>query len=211
MQKQWENWLKKQVSPATGGFVPPGLPGHSPDIGLPFDPEGLLSTLPSIVNVLGGYLVGKYIIDGGLNFEKLSKLMLVGVSLLVLAYLWDFSFPVNKKLWTSSFVILTIGFDILLLSALIYFVDLKEKPINFKFFEIFGMNSLFIYLLSEYLAIGMRFIRMSEDTSLYRFVYLIGFSWIDPYYGAFAFALVFMFLCWAAGWWLDRKKIYIKV
>jgi predicted acyltransferase len=179
--------------------------------GIPFDPEGLLSTIPSIVNVLGGYLVGKYIINGGLSFEKLSKMLLVGFGLLAMAYLWDLSFPVNKKLWTSSFVLLTIGFDIILLSLLIYFIDLTKKPLNFKFFEVFGKNSLFIYLLSEYLAIGMHFIRIDKDQSLYNFAFEKGFSWIGPYYGAFAFALLFMLLCWSAGWWLDKKKIYIKV
>jgi predicted acyltransferase len=179
--------------------------------GIPFDPEGLLSTLPSIVNVIGGYLVGKYIIDGGLNFEKLSKMFIVGFGLLAIAYLWNLSFPVNKKLWTSSFVILTIGMDIVLLALLIYFIDLVKKPVNFRFFEVFGMNSLFIYLLSEYFAIGMHFIRIDKDQSLYNFVYEYGFSWIGHYYGAFAFALLFMLLCWAAGWWLYKKKIYIKV
>lgn len=179
--------------------------------GIPFDPEGLLSTLPSIVNVIGGYLVGKYVIEGRVNFEKLTKMILLGIGLVVLGYLWDFSFPVNKKLWTSSFVVLTIGLDIILLSILIYSIDLIKKPINYNFFEVFGKNSLFIYLLSEYLAIGMNFIRVNSDQSLYSFIFEKGFQWIAPYYGAFTFALVFMFLCWAAGWWLDRKKIYIKV
>ena len=179
--------------------------------GIPFDPEGLLSTLPSIVNVIGGYLVGKYVIDGGVNFEKLSKMLLVGVGMLVLGYMWDLGFPVNKKLWTSSFVILTTGLDIILLSVLIYSIDLVQKPVNYHFFEVFGKNSLVIYLLSEYLAIGMNFIRVIGDQSLYTYIYEIGFSWIGQYYGAFFFALVFMFICWAAGWWLHKKKIYIKV
>jgi predicted acyltransferase len=179
--------------------------------GIPFDPEGLLSTLPSIVNVIGGYLVGVYLIKGDINYEKLSKMMLLASGLLVLAYVWDLSFPINKKLWTSSFVILTIGLDILLLSILIYTIDMVKKPVNYKFFEVFGMNSLFIYLLSEYLAIGMNFIRVNEEQSLYNFVYVHGFSWIGPYNGSFAFALVFMLLCWAAGWWLHKREIYIKV
>lgn len=179
--------------------------------GIPFDPEGLLSTLPSIVNVVGGYLVGVYIIKGEMSYEKLAKMMLVAVGLLVVAYVWDLNFPINKKLWTSSFVLLTVGLDILLLSFLIYTIDFAKKPINYKFFEIFGMNSLFIYLLSEYLAIGMNFIRVNGEQSLYNYIYENVFAWIGPYNSAFAFALVFMFLCWIAGWWLDRKKIYIKV
>ena len=65
--------------------------------GIPFDPEGLLSTLPAICNVIAGYLVGKYVIDGGVDFKKLSKMLMVGTGLLVVAYFWDLSFPVNKK------------------------------------------------------------------------------------------------------------------
>jgi predicted acyltransferase len=112
---------------------------------------------------------------------------------------------------TTPFVILTTGLDIILLSVLIYSIDLVQKPVNYHFFEVFGKNSLVIYLLSEYLAIGMNFIRVIGDQSLYTYIYEIGFSWIGQYYGAFFFALVFMFICWAAGWWLHKKKIYIKV
>ncbi len=179
--------------------------------GIPFDPEGLLSTLPAICNVIAGYLVGKYVIEGGVDFKKLSKMLMAGIGLLILAYVWNLSFPINKKLWTSSFVVLTVGMDILLLSVLIYWIDMVKKPLNFNFFEIFGKNPLFIYLLSEYLAIGVLFVRVNGEQSLYRYIYEKGFSWIGPYYGSFVFALVFMLLCWSVGWWMNKKKIYIKV
>ena len=82
---------------------------------------------------------------------------------------------------------------------------------NFTFFEIFGKNPLFIYLLSEYLAIGMHFVRVDGEQSLFRYIYEKGFSWIGAYYGSLAFALAFMMFCWLIGLWLDKKKIYIKV
>ncbi len=179
--------------------------------GIPFDPEGLLSTFPAVVNVIGGYLVGIYIIEGGLNFEKLAKILLVGTALLGVAYLWNLGFPVNKKLWTSSFVILTIGLDMVLLSMIIYTTDFIKEPVNYYFFEVFGKNPLSIYLLSEYLAIMMYFIRVDGEQSLYSYLYQNGFSWIGPYFGALAFAVSFMLLCWLVGWWMDRKKIYIRV
>lgn len=179
--------------------------------GLPFDPEGLLSTIPSIVNVLGGYLAGVFIISGQMNYEKLAKLLLAGVCLCGLAYLWNLGFPVNKKLWTSSFVVLTVGLDLLVLSFIIYTTDFIKKPVNYNFFEIFGKNPLFIYLLSEYLAIGMHFIRVNGEQSLYNYIYVNGFSWIGPYFGSLAFALTVMFVCWLAGWWLAKRNIYIRV
>lgn len=178
--------------------------------GIPFDPEGLLSTLPAIVNVIGGYLAGIYLIKGNINFEKLAKLLLVGSMLIFLAYCWNFGFPVNKKLWSSSFVILTIGIDLVVLSAIIYANEMLTSPIEFRFFEIFGKNPLSIYLLSEYIVIFMNFIRINGQ-SLYEYVYENGFSWIGPYFSALAFAVTLMMICWLVGWWMDKKGIYIRV
>lgn len=179
--------------------------------GIPFDPEGILSTLPSIVNILAGYLAGIYIIQGGLNYEKLAKLLLAGCGLLFLSYVWNFGFPINKKLWTSSYVLTTVGIDLVVLSVIIYTTDFIKRPFQYRFFEIFGKNPLAIYLLSEYLAIALLFIRVDGEKSLYRSIYENAFSWLGPYWGAFAFAFVFMLLCWLVGWWMDRKKIYIRV
>ncbi|MCO6493596.1 MAG: hypothetical protein J5I98_34565 [Phaeodactylibacter sp.] len=179
--------------------------------GVPFDPEGLLSTLPSIVNVLAGYLFGAYLVRGEIDYEKLAKTMLVGLALLLAAYLWDFGFPVNKKLWTSSYVLLTVGLDLLVMAAILYTTNLAARKVNYQFFLILGMNALFIYLLSEYLAIFMHFIRVEEGVSLFQYTYRTGFEWMGPYIGSLAFALAFTMVCWAAGWWLWRKGVYIKV
>lgn len=181
--------------------------------GIPFDPEGLLSTLPSIVNVLAGYLAGLYIVRGaeGITYERLTHLMLAGLSLLVAAYLWDFAFPVNKKLWTSSFVLLTVGLDLLLVAVILYVTELVAVKREYRFFQVFGMNPLFIYLLSEYLIIFMFFIRVGPELSLYRATYLQLFAPLGPYIGSLAFALAVTLLCWLAGWWLWKRRIFIKV
>lgn len=179
--------------------------------GIAFDPEGLLSTLPAIVNVLAGYLTGHYLIKEGLGYERLAKLLLVGVLCLATAYVWDWVFPINKKLWTSSYVLLTIGLDLLLISLILYTTDFLEKKWNYRFFEIFGKNSLFVYLLSEYLAVTLFFIRVDGGQSLFSYIFQHGFAWIGPYWASLAFALTFMLFCWSFNWWLDRKKIYIRV
>ena len=179
--------------------------------GVAFDPEGLLSTLPAVVNVTGGYLAGKYIQQKGNSFEGLTILLLSGAALLFLAYSWDLSFPVNKKLWTSSFVLLTVGLDCILLAALIYIISFKNKTRWTYFFEVFGRNPLFIYLLSELAAILLSFFRADEKTTWYQWTHKNIFSHAGAYFGSLLFAVAFMLLCWLAGYFLDKRKIYIRV
>ena len=178
--------------------------------GVAFDPEGLLSTLPAIVNVTGGYLAGQFILKEGLNHKMLSRLLLSGFLLLFIAYCWNFFLPVNKKLWTPSFVTLTVGLDLVILGSIIYLVDfLHYKSANY-FFEVFGRNPLFIYLLSEILAILLWFFRVG-DQPLYQWIYYNYFAFAGDYWGSLLFALSFMMICWLVGYWLDKRKIYVRV
>ncbi|MBV6646269.1 MAG: DUF1624 domain-containing protein [Cyclobacteriaceae bacterium] len=178
--------------------------------GYPFDPEGLLSTLPAIVNVIGGYLAGWYLRQK-VDYEKLSKMLLLGCLLVVVALVWDVTFPINKSLWTSSFVLLTVGLDLILLSCIIYLMEFSKRRVSFRFFDPFGKNPLFIYLLSEYLAITLHFIRVSENQSLFSYIFQHGFAWMSPYLGSLTFALTFAAICWSVAKWMDSRKIYIKV
>ena len=85
--------------------------------GKAFDPEGLLSTLPAVVNVICGYYAGVYISRKGKEYEGLTKLLLWGCGLIFIALVWNMVFPINKKLWTSSFVLVTVGIDLVLLHS----------------------------------------------------------------------------------------------
>jgi predicted acyltransferase len=178
--------------------------------GVAFDPEGVLSTLPAIVNVTSGYLAGKWLQEKGNSYEGLTKLLLVGVTLIFLALCWNNFFPINKKLWTGSFVFVTVGIDCVLLATLVYLIDfLQIKRFNY-FFEVFGKNPLFIYLLSEIGAILLWFIPIGK-TPLYAWLYNNVFIKAGPYFGSFLFAISFMLFCWLVGYILDRKKIYVRV
>jgi predicted acyltransferase len=179
--------------------------------GVAFDPEGLLSTLPAIVNVTAGYFAGKYIQQKGNSFEALAILLLAGAALVFAAYCWNFSFPVNKKLWTSSFVLLTVGLDCVIIAAIIYIINFKHKTGWTYFFEVMGRNPLFIYLLSELGAILLWFFRADGTTSLYQWLYNTVFRHAGAYFGSLLFAVSFMLLCWLAGYFLDKRKIYIRV
>lgn len=180
--------------------------------GVAFDPEGLLSTLPSIANVTVGYAAGKWIQEKGKSYEGLAKLLLMGTVLIALALLWDTSFPINKKLWTGSFVLLTVGIDCVLIAALLYVTDFLQVRKWTYFFEVFGKNPLFIYLLSEIAAILLWFIPVGADRQpLYSWLYDTVFVHAGAYLGSFLFAITVMLFCWLVGYILDKRKIYVRV
>jgi predicted acyltransferase len=180
--------------------------------GVAFDPEGVLSTLPSIANVVFGYAAGKWIAEKGKTWEGLTKLLLTGCVLIATALLWHLVFPINKKLWTGPFVLLTVGIDCVLLAALSYVTDFLGRTKWTSFFTVFGKNPLFIYLLSEIGATLMWFIPIGASRQpLYSWLYENIFSHAGDYIGSFLFAVSFALFCWFVGWILDKKKIYVRV
>jgi predicted acyltransferase len=180
--------------------------------GVAFDPEGLLSTLPAVVNVIAGYFAGVYISRKGKEYEGLTKLLLWGCGLVVLALAWNMVFPVNKKLWTSSFVLLTVGIDLVLLAFLIFVVEFRQKQRWASFFNVFGKNPLFIYLLSELLVVVLFTIPAGNGDSVFEWVNRVFYQAVFPgAFGSLLFALTYMMICWTVGKILDKNKIYIRV
>ena len=180
--------------------------------GVAFDPEGILSTLPSIANVVFGYAAGKWVQKNGKNWEGLTKLLLAGSVLIAIALLWHTVFPINKKLWTGSFVLLTVGIDCILLVSLIYITDYLQRTRWTYFFQVFGKNPLFIYLLSELGATLLWFFRIGEKKQpLYSWLYQNIYQHAGAYFGSFLFALSVMLVCWLVGYWLDKRRIYVRV
>ncbi|HEU4573972.1 MAG TPA: DUF5009 domain-containing protein [Chitinophagaceae bacterium] len=180
--------------------------------GVAFDPEGVLSTMPAIANVTFGFFAGKWIQEKGKDYEGLTKLLLVGALSVVLALCWDWFFPINKKLWTGSFVLITVGIDCIILAALIYITDFLQKRKWGYFFEVFGKNPLFIYLLSELGATMLYFIGIGEKhQTLYSWLFQNIYKHAGMYFGSFLFAVSFMLFCWLIGYILDKRKIYVRV
>ena len=179
--------------------------------GFPFDPEGLLSTFPAIVNVIAGYAAGIFIQKSGNTFATVWKLAVAAVVFIAVAQTWDTVFPVNKAIWTSSYVLLTIGWSLMLLSFLILVIEVFSIKKWTYFFEVFGKNPLFIFVMSGVFAklMGIIWIEGAGMKSwLYGNLYL---SWLNEYNASLLFAFSFMFLMWLMGYWMDREKIYIKV
>jgi len=178
--------------------------------GVAFEPEGLLSTIAAIANVTFGYAAGRWVQEKGKTYEGLAKLLLVGALLLVLALGWDWFFPINKKLWTGSFVLLTVGIDCIILGGLIYVIDFLQRRRWTYFFEVFGKNPLFIYLLSELGATLLWFFPVGQQP-LYRWLFQNIFKYAGMYFGSFLFAISFMLFCWLIGYVLDKRRIYVRV
>ena len=179
---------------------------------IPFDPEGILSTLPAIVNVVGGFIAGKFIQRIGKSFEGIAKLLMVGFILMALARWWDLVLPISKKLWTGSFVLYTVGIDLCIMAILIYLIELKQQYFGVEFCTIFGKNPMFIYLFSELFYVALRLIPVNPEMDVFEWFSESIVQRIFPgSFGAFVTAIVFMLVCWSLGWWLNKKRIYIKI
>jgi predicted acyltransferase len=180
--------------------------------GVAFDPEGILSTLPAVVNVIVGYFVGVYVSRKGKEYEGLTKLLLVGCGFIAIALAWNTVFPISKKLWTSPFTLLTVGIDMILLAFLIYTIEFRQKKSWTPFFNVFGKNPLSIYLLSELLITVLFIIPAGHDESVAEWVNRVFYQGFFPgAFGSLLFAVTYMLICWSVGKWLDYKKIYIRV
>jgi predicted acyltransferase len=202
----------------------------------PFEPEGLMSTVPAMVNVLFGFLIGDYIRKRGKHIEKvhhavmgfevyqtLTVLFVASVGFLVAAYAWGLSFPINKRIWTSSYVMITTGLATAVLATMIYAIEIKgARNWITRFFDVFGKNALFVFALSAFLPRGLRLIRIPNGVnekgepayiSPWNFIYERGYKLLpgDPRIGSLLFALTVILFMWAVCYWLNRKKIYIKV
>ena len=183
--------------------------------GVAFDPEGLMSTIPAIVQVIIGFLVGDYIRRKGSDslYQTLTTLFVSAVVLLFFAYWWDLTFPINKKIWTSSFVLATSGLAILLLGSFVYFIEIKNyRGVWSSFFEVFGKNALFIYALSGLIPKLLVMIH-TGNTNPWSWFYEHVTSKFPgrPENGSLLFAISFVLLLWLVAWWMNKKKIYIRV
>ena len=191
--------------------------------GVPFDPEGLTSTFPAIVQVILGFLVGEYIQLKGKNYEMLAQLLLTGVVLVLVGYIWDFSFPINKKIWTSSYVLYTSGLAMICLGMFIYLLEFKNAKGKWShFFDVFGKNTLFVFVLSGFLPRVLALLRWTDHTDEKgEPVYTSALPWFyenvckninaDLRVGSFVYALSIIAFFGALAYFLDKKKIYIKV
>ena len=191
--------------------------------GIAFDPEGLMSSIPAIAQVIFGWLVGNYITQKGKTFEMLSSLFVTAGILIFAGFCWDMVFPINKKIWTSSYVLYTTGLATLILCMLMYAIEFRnQRGAWTRFFDVFGKNPLFIFFLSGFLPRILALLRWVDHTGDDgKPVYTNIFAWFYEHVcknvsvnlnnGSLLYALCMIVFYWLIVYWLNKKKIYIKV
>jgi len=192
--------------------------------GVLFDPEGLMSIPAAIVQVIFGWLAGSYILQKGKTPEMVNGVFVAGCVLIFAGYCWDMVFPINKKIWTSSYAVYTTGLALLILAVMIYVIEFKGWQGKWsRFFDVFGKNALFIFVLSGTLPRLLALIRIPGAIGVDgKLSYLTPFGWFyenvckkilaaEPRAGSLIYALCFITMMWFFAWILDKKKIYIKV
>ena len=187
------------------------------------DPEGLLSTIPAIAHVLLGFCVGRMMLEGGKADESresmlnshLIKLFLAGTILTFAGFLLSYGCPINKKIWSPTFVLATCGLASSFLALLIWIIDVKGYKKWSLFFESFGVNPLFMYVLGGVLGIlfgSISFPWGEGSISIHGFLYKV---LLMPVFGetggSLAYALLFVGINWCIGYQLFKRKIYIKL
>lgn len=178
-----------------------------------FDPEGLLGTLPATVNVLGGYLAGRFLQRRGKTAAATALLLGTGVALVALALLWNPWWPISKKLWSGAFVACTLGLDLVLLAALVYAIELRGWVRGTAAFTVLGRNPLAIYLFAELCMVTLRLLPAGDSgQDLYAWAGIEVFQRLLPGPGgSLLCAAAYTGLCWLVGWWLDRRRLYLRV
>lgn len=187
--------------------------------GIPFDPEGFFSSIPAAVTVIFGYLIGGLIKQNRDKGTLVKNLLIVGTLSIFIGLVWDLNFPINKPLWTSSYVFYTGGIACVVLGLLIEFIDIRGHQNWTRVFVIFGMNPLIIYVLSGVIVRVMLYIATWENAAgetiqLYGWLFNEVFAAALPNQLKLAslfFAVFIVFICWLFGLLLYKKKIFIKV
>jgi predicted acyltransferase len=190
------------------------LPGHTykPD----YDPEGILSTIPALVTALIGVLAGEWLRRKRDGMEKAAGLFAAGLLTLLGGYLWGGLFPINKALWTSSYVLFTGGLGLLALALCYWLVDLQGIRRWAWPFLVFGVNALALYALSGIMADTLNEIQLvlpdgsteSLRASLYRRLFT---GWLSPLNASLAYAVSYVLFWWGVMWIFYRKRIFIRV
>jgi predicted acyltransferase len=180
-----------------------------------WDPEGILSTLPAVGTTLLGIFTGEWLVSDREDGAKVKGLLAGSLVAAVLGLLWGMLFPINKNLWTSSYVAFTAGMGGLVLGAFYWMIELRGWKRWSRPFVIYGMNAIAVFVgsgLLTKLTVRIQVPAAGESISLYAWIYRHLFaSWAGPLHGSFAFALSYVGFWLFIIWLLYRRGIFIKI
>ena len=182
-----------------------------------YDPEGILSTIPAIVTTISGVLTGVWLASKKSDLEKVGGLFFFGIILVALGWIWHSFFPLNKPLWTSSYVVYTSGLALCFLGFCYWLIDIKGYRRWAKPFVIFGVNALALFVFSGLLAKVLGAIKVAgaeegKQISLQKWIFDSIFAPLaSPVNASLMFAVSYILFWLFLMWLLYRKRIYIKV
>ena len=184
--------------------------------GIPFEPEGLLSTIPSVCTVIIGYFTGVLLAKGPASGKIVLKLLLIGAGVTGLGYLWGMVFPINKALWTSSYVLYSAGLAMIVLSVIYLIADVLKFTMWGTFFMVFGTNALFTFVMAGiWTKLMLYVIKISsggEKVTFYNWFYeKVCVPVAGNLNGSLMFALIQMLLLWIVALLLYNRKIMIRL
>lgn len=184
---------------------------------MPFDPEGVLSTLPAVVTVILGWLCGSLYTQMEHQKDLLVRDLLIwGIVLSCVGLVWDMVFPINKKIWTSSYVLYAGGLSMIFLALSVWIIDVRGWRRGAGFFQAFGSNPLFAYILSEALIMILFAIKWTDTAgatlSAQQWLYQHLFVPIEgKAFSSFLFALAYTLFCWVWCRWLFVRGVFVRV
>lgn len=176
-----------------------------------WDPEGILSTFPSIVTGITGLLAGQVLLSKRTPQEKSILLMIAGSAAVTAGYIWHLTFPVNKNLWSSSFVLVTSGLASLSLGAFYYIVDIRNHTSWTKPGIIFGANAIAIYFLSDVVSILFYTIPFGQASLSAHFMSVLIDAGVAPKLASMLYAIIFVCVNFGIAYLLYKKKIFIRL
>lgn len=195
------------------------LKGHMYRETITWDPEGILTTIPSIVNGIIGLLIGQIVQRELTKTQKATKIAIAGVALIVAGLLWDIVFPLNKSLWTSSYVLYTTGLAATSLAILYYIIDIADYKKGFKLFLIWGVNPMVVFFFSQIIPQALVMIQVKnpqnpeENINLLNYLYRFGIApfFSNPMTASLAGALVYVGIWTFILWVFYKNKLIFKV
>lgn len=195
------------------------LEGHMYRGTITWDPEGILSTIPSIVNGIIGLLIGQVLQANTIKIQKAQKMGIIGTILIFFGLIWDIVFPINKSLWTSSYVLYTTGLATVFLTILYYIIDIANYKKGFKPFLIWGVNPMIVFFTSQIIPQALVMIEFqnphnaSEKINLLNYLYSFGIApfFSNPMTASLAGALTYVCIWTFILWIFYRNKLIFKV